>query len=135
MPKYLRKIAALIIGGIFCFSAVSKILYWSFTIDVMRQLILNEFLATAFSLFLILIEMTISLSILFPNYWRFTGYSSAIVIFVFTIIVILGKISGRIIECPCFGKFFGAEIGTGLIVRNIVLIIWSVILVVDYNKK
>ena len=89
MPKYLRQIAALIIGGIFCFSAVSKILYWQFTIDVMTQLVLNEFLANIFSLFLILIELTISLSILFPNYWKYTGITSAIVIFIFIFIAII----------------------------------------------
>ena len=134
MPKYLRQIAALIIGGIFCFSAVSKILYWQFTIDVMTQLVFNEFLANIFSLFLILIELTISLSILFPNYWKYTGITSAIVIFIFTCIAIMGKLTGRISGCPCFGRFFGREIGIGFIVRNIFLIIWSLVLASDYNE-
>ncbi len=99
----------------------------------MKKLILNETAAIILASLLISIEIIIALSLYITRYWKYTGISSAILLFIFTTVVLWGKLSGRITECPCFGKFFGGEIGIKLIIRNIILIMWSLILAINSN--
>jgi len=133
MKKYIANAAAFIICGTFCFSAVTKILFWSFTLDIMQQLLLNYNTAVISSILLILLESMIAISIFKSNYWKYLGCLSAAILFIFTSIVIWAKRVDRISECPCFGKFFGSEIGITLAIRNAILIGWSILLAI-YGK-
>lgn len=134
LKKYIVNFAVLIICGTFCFSAVNKILYWSFTLDTMQRLLLNDCAAVICSILLILLESMLAISIFFkPNYWKYIGCFSAAILIMFTSIVLWGKAVDRITECPCFGKFFGGEIGITLVIRNGLLIMLSILLAVYAN--
>jgi len=131
--NYFFNIAAFIICGTFCFSAVTKVLYWSYTIDLMEKLVVDKSIALILSILIVLMEFILAISIYDSQYWKYTGIFSSIILFVFGAIALWGKSAGRITQCPCFGKFFGGDIGIGLIIRNFFLIIVGLILARHIN--
>ena len=103
-------------------------MYLSYTKEIIEKLIPFQKVSYIFTLCIILIEIAIALSIFIPQYWKYVGYFSAFLLFFFAIVAIWGKMTGRITECPCFGRFFGGEIGFILIIRNLTLIILSIMM-------
>jgi hypothetical protein len=129
IKNYLYPIAALILSGIFFFSATAKLFYWRDTVYAMDGLILNESLAVFITAFIVTLEILLAFSLLQIKYWKFGGMVSIAVLVLFTAIVFWGKWQGLITECPCFGKLFGAKIGWALIARNSVLFFCGLLLI------
>lgn len=125
--KRFQLIAAYIICGIFGFSAISKILDWSNTVKSMQSILLNPKSGYFTAIIVIFIELCLFLTIFNNRLWKFAGVFSVFILILFTTTALLAKYSGRITECPCFGSFFGAEIGIKLIIRNFILICLSLI--------
>lgn len=126
--NYFSTIAVFVLCGTFCFSAINKVLYWTYTIELMEKLVLEKTIALVLSIVIVLIELILAISIYEPRFWKYTGIFSSIILFAFGAIALWGKYEGKIIQCPCFGKFFGSDIGVGLIIRNSLLIIVGLIL-------
>lgn len=121
-------LAAFLLCGTFCLSAVSKIIWWSDTILSLEKLLLSKYFAIFVSVSIIIIELAITSTIFNPRLWKYTGIFSAAIIVIFTLVVFWGRAKGRISDCPCFGNLFGAEIGIFLLIRNTILFLLSVIL-------
>ena len=127
MKKSLQTVAAFIVCGIFCFSAISKILYWPDTVRSMERILLNHTLGILTTIAVIIVELLITTTIFNKSMWKYAGIFSASLVVVFTIIALVAKSMGRITECPCFGNFFGSGIGLSLVIRNLIFITWCFI--------
>lgn len=118
-------VGAYIVSGAFCFSFVSKILYWTDTVKSMESILLNRTLGIAAATFVILIEIILAAALFVQKYWKYAGIFSAVLLTIFTFIAFWAKSSGRITECPCLGNFFGGEIGIKFFIRNLILTVMS----------
>jgi len=125
-------IISIILSGLFFFSALSKIYYFSDTkhaIESLTSLILDKNLSVVLVFVIITLEILLSLLLLFQKFWRFAGLFTMILILVFTCVVFWGKSRDLIYECHCFGNLFGAKIGLTLAIRNVIIIIFGFCLV------
>lgn len=131
LKKRILNVLAFILSGAFCLSAFTKLLYWIDTVVAIESLIFVAEVAPILTGAIILLEIALAVLILGSHYRKQAGIISSSIILFFTLVMMWGKFTGKITECPCFGKLFSAEIGTTLYIRNFFLIVSGLLLTFD----
>ncbi len=126
IKAYSHSLSAIILSGVFFLSGISKILYWGDTTIAVRNLVFDKEMALVISVVIVVLELSLSVLLLRPKFWRLCGIISVSMLIAFTVVVFWGKSQGLITQCPCFGKLFGAKIGGALIVRNSILLLCGI---------
>jgi len=118
---------ATFLSVVLIFAAISKMLSFSEFLLAIEKLGFERN-ATVIGIFIIVLEFTLGVGLLFPTQWNVTGSLTALTLICFTVIATYGKMTGKITSCPCFGRLFDGEVGFYLLLRNTFLTLAAVVL-------
>ncbi len=126
----------ILFGLIFIFSATIKLI----DIDLFRDAInnfnlINESLLEI-SVFLVpILELLLGLALVLNFKTSIASQLITFMVAFFTAIVVAKIFEGADISCGCFGEFTSDKIDGFTVIRNIILIIWGILLTVYYGNN
>lgn len=123
MRKYVGLIVHYLVGFVFVFSAITKLIdFEEFQVFVYSLDLFNLNLSILVSQFIVGLEFSIGLLFLFKIYTRLVSLFSILLIAFFTVFVLYLKFSNLNTDCHCFGSAIQFS-ANATIVKNIVLLL------------
>lgn len=115
------------IASVLLFSGVTKIIDVNPLIEVLQRIKLPDNLILATATLLPIIEIGLGLILLLKLQQKMALRITAVLFLVFLLFSIYGTVISLDKDCGCFGKTITNEFGWGMIARNSVLLILSII--------
>jgi len=127
--KYLLFIFRLILGFVFIYSGIEKIINpTGFSEAVSNYKLLPDIFINFFAIILPWIELIAGLLLLFGIAVRENSLIINSLLIVFIAAITIGLIRGLNIDCGCFGTSGGAKIGFTKLLENIILLLLGIFL-------
>jgi len=127
--KYLLFIFRLILGFVFIYSGIEKIINpTSFSEAVSNYKLLPDIFINFFAIILPWIELIAGLLLLFGIAVRENSLIINSLLIVFIAAITIGLIRGLNIDCGCFGTSGGTKIGFTKLLENIILLLLGIFL-------
>ena len=127
--NYLNLIIRILIGGLFIFTAISKIIDPSiFAKEIDNYNILPMFLVNPFAIVLPWIELFCGLFLLTGIRIKANALISISLYSVFTLAILIAMIQGLSINCGCHTKLLADKVGMTKVLQNIGFLVLSVYL-------
>jgi len=118
------------IGGLFILSGISKLLDISAFVKVVHEFdVLPDFLIPVFSISLPIVELLAGICAVIGLFIRPALLFIMMMLMAFIAVIIPNLGSEDVIsECGCFGGLLKSEVGIDLLIRDIVLLVLSIII-------
>lgn len=124
----LASISKIILGIVFLLSGIGKLLDLSMAvISVDRFKLLPASLSPAATYLLVFVEITLGLILIIKKQPKFFAAATLALLTVFSIGVSFSILRGQSFDCGCFGSLIRSPIGIGLLIRNFILSLFSLI--------
>ena len=128
--KYFLLLLRLVLGLIFIFAAIEKIITpENFSVSIANYKLLPAEFINITAIILPWIELISGLLLLLGIWVKENSAIITFLLFVFTLAIIISLLRGLNIDCGCFGTIYGSRIGIMKVVENILQIICGCILV------
>lgn len=122
--KYLLLIIRIVVGGIFIYSAFTKITDLEyFAKSLYNYRILPEQSLNLFALIIPWLEMIIGLFLVFGIFVRESALLGAFLMIVFIAAISIAIVRGLDIECGCFGTKDGSRVGLLRIIEDLLILL------------
>jgi len=119
-----------LLGALFVFSSADKVLHPDrFAIAIRAYEILPIALTNIFALVVAWTELIAGIMLIFGVLTRKASSAIFILLVVFTAAITLTMIRGLVVDCGCFSNEGGSQTGARLIVRNLFLIVISLMII------
>ena len=122
--KYLLLVIRIIVGGIFIYSALTKITDLGyFAKSLYNYRILPEVTLNLFALLIPWLELIIGLLIVLGIFVRESALLGGILMIVFIAAISIAIVRGLDIECGCFGTKDGSRVGLMRIIEDLLILL------------
>ena len=129
---YLLLIFRIVVGMIFIFASLEKITNPAkFAENILNYKLLPDIFINLLAITLPWIELICGLLLLFGIRSRESSIIIFTMLMIFTIGVFIAVLRGLNIDCGCFGTLMAEKIGLQKIIENIVLLIFSFIIILS----
>ncbi|UCH84387.1 MAG: DoxX family membrane protein [Candidatus Latescibacterota bacterium] len=119
-----------LLGALFVFSSADKVLHPDrFAVAIRAYEILPIALTNIFALVVAWAELVAGVMLVFGVLSRKAASAILILLVVFTVAIAATMIRGLVIDCGCFSNEGGSQTGAKLILRNLFLIVISLMII------
>lgn len=133
--QYLLFLLRIILGFVFVYSAITKIIDTpGFSDSISNYKLLPDFIINFFAIVLPWIELTAGLLLLLGISVKENAFIINFLLVVFLIAITINLIRGLDINCGCFGTQGGTKIGLTKLIENTILLFFGIILMVFDSK-
>lgn len=134
--KIIIGILRIIFGLLFIFSGIVKLVDLNlFQESVIKFNLINENLIKPVIYGLPFIEIILGLAVVVNFRTSFIMQIIVFMLALFTAVVVAKIFEGAQINCSCFGEFSSSNIDSITVIRNIVLMIWAILLIFYYEEN
>ncbi len=135
IPKYIFPVARILFGLIFIFSGITTVTNLaSFRDAIVNFAIIPDQYVTFLSYFISISEIIIGFCITSNLFLIVMLQSITYILVLFTSVIVIQLVQGDEVSCGCFGALSTDKIDLLTVVRNLLLIIWAIILFKYYLK-
>ncbi len=130
IPNYFTPLLRILFGLTFIFSGIAKIINVAdFQYTIEKFALIPDLFAPTLSYLIPIIETVIGFFLIFNFYPLIIVQFSIYLILFFTSVIIVKVLEGGDLSCGCFGSLSTNKIDEWTIMRNVVFLIWGVILI------
>lgn len=122
------------LAGVFLFAGIAKarnLPEFATTIQLFR--LVPRQLSNGLAHTIAIMEIAVGACLLAGVWTQWAARLAAVLLIIFIVITLLSVIRHNILNCNCFGPYFKERIGLKLIVRNVLLLMLTLIVLVFYD--
>ncbi|MBI5476810.1 MAG: DoxX family membrane protein [Ignavibacteriales bacterium] len=133
---FLIAVIRIILGVVFSLSGIIKLLNPTNFYNSLRGFnVLPEPLVVPFALMISTVELLAGVMMVAGLWIKFASFVISILLLVFIAAIIPIIISGDIVGCGCFGSIVEEKVDVYLILRDVIFLIFSLVVYQDINQK